>query len=130
MGAPAIEFAVGTAARPAAKSQRVLLSDHLIHGHPQPAGTDALPNRPYEPCCRRNHDEAARIGKGGKKSAGADQSIANASTESRENEMGTMMGSYDGRQRCNADANASDDANLFISNLLSLRASARPIISY
>src|SRR4029077_12772509 len=59
------------------------LSDHLIHGHPQTARTDGSANRPYEPCCRRNEDEAARVGRGGEKSAGADQSIANASTESR-----------------------------------------------
>jgi len=80
--------------------RREILSDHPIHGYPQPAGTHDVPNRPYEPCCRRNHDEAARGGKGGEKSAGADQPIANASTDSRENKMRTMMGSYGGRQRC------------------------------
>ena len=77
------------------------LSHHFVHGHPQPTGTDALTNRPYKPCCRRNEDEATRVGKGGKKSAGADQSVANASAESRENKMRTMMtGSYRGRQHC------------------------------
>jgi putative tryptophan/tyrosine transport system substrate-binding protein len=59
-----------------------------------------LANRPYEPCCRRNEDEAARVGRGGEKSAGADQSIANASTKSRENKMRTMMVSFGGQQRC------------------------------
>ena len=68
-------------------------SHHFVHGHSQPTGTDPLPNRPYETCCRRNEDEAACVGKGGEKSASADQSIANASTESRENEMRTMMAS-------------------------------------
>ena len=66
-------------------------SHHFVHGDPQPTGTDPLPNRPYEPCCRRNEDEAACVGKGGEKSASADQSIANASTESRENEMGQTV---------------------------------------
>src|SRR6516164_7680427 len=68
-------------------------SHHFVHGHPQPTGTDPLPNRPYESCCRGNEDETACVGEGGEKSAGADQSIANASTESRENEMGTIMAS-------------------------------------
>jgi len=78
-----------------------LSSHHFVHGHSQPTETDALTNRPYKPCCRRNEDEATSVGKGGKKSAGADQSVANASAESRENKMRTMMtGSYRGRQRC------------------------------
>jgi len=66
------------------------LSDHPIHGHPQSAWTDALPDRHYEPCCHRNDDCAARVGQGGEKSATANQPVANASTESRENEMRTI----------------------------------------
>ena len=63
-------------------------SHHFVHGHSQPTGTDPLPNRPYETCCRRNEDEAACVGKGGEKSASADQSIANASTEDDDGELG------------------------------------------
>ena len=68
------------------------LSDHPIHGHPQSAWTDAPPDRHYEPCCHRNEDCAARVGQSGEKSATANQPVANASTESRENEMRTMVG--------------------------------------
>jgi hypothetical protein len=76
------------------------LSDHSIHAHPQPAGTDALPNQPYVPCCHRNDDCTARVGRGGEKSAAADQPIASTGTEPRENVMGTMMGCQGGRQGC------------------------------
>jgi hypothetical protein len=76
------------------------LPDHSIHAHAQPAGTGALPNKPYVPCCHRNDDCAARVGRGGEKSAAADQPIANTGTEPRENVMGTMMGCCGGRQSC------------------------------
>jgi hypothetical protein len=96
-------------------------SHHFVHGHPQSTGTDALTNRPYKPCCRS-----------------ADQSVANASAKSRENKMRTMMtGSCGGRpgaffatlpDACGLVllavtvlANTSDDTNLFISDLLSVR---------
>jgi hypothetical protein len=76
------------------------LSDHFIHGHTQTARTDGSANRPYEPCCRRNEDEAARIGRSGEKSAGAGQPIANTGTHSRENEMRTMMVRFGGQRCC------------------------------
>jgi hypothetical protein len=76
------------------------LSDHSIHAHPQPAGTHALANQPYVPCCHRNDDCTARVGRSGEKSAAADQSIANTGTEPRENVMRTMIASFGGRQGC------------------------------
>src|SRR6516164_10673770 len=74
-------------------------SHHFVHGHPQPTGADALTNQPYEPCCRRNEAKTTRVRKGGEKSAAADHSVANASTESRENKMRTITGSYRGGVR-------------------------------
>jgi hypothetical protein len=59
-----------------------------------------LPNQPYVPCCYRNDDCTARVGRGGEKSTAADQAIANTGTEPRENVMGTMMGRCGGRQGC------------------------------
>jgi hypothetical protein len=87
-----------------------------------------LPNQPYVPCCYRNDDCTARVGRGGEKSTAADQPIANTGTEPRENVMGTMMGCCGGRQGCHRrrQSQRNRHCNLFMSKLPSLRMFATP----
>ena len=77
--------------------RRYLTTSYMVT--PRPLGQTALLTGLTNLVVEGTKDEAARVGRGGEKSAGADQSIANASTESRENEMRTMMVSFGGRQR-------------------------------